>query len=378
MSHQWFNGLGPCTNSLHSINYLHIASFTTKNAGDTLLPIVLRDLITQNIPEVTWSAKHVHDTVTKSMLDYINTHKALFLGGGGLFLGDTNANNLSGWQWPISEDRICQITCPIVVFAVGFNKFRGQAEFSSNFRRTINALVRKSVFIGLRNNGSISDLNEYLDSDLQSKIAFQPCMTTLVKKIYPSLFVNQFIPDEPIVVLNCAFDRSKNRYGEHKEEILKSISAAMASLSKHVKIVYYSHTRQDNEILPYLHSQNFWFDHVDLFDKPPSFVLDAYKNVNIVIGMRGHSQMIPFGCNVPIISLVSHNKLRWFLDDVGMSSSAIETSSTNLQEQIVAKTYELLHGQDFARHLISERISELHRVTIGNISRIKALLSVVG
>jgi hypothetical protein len=32
--------------------------------------------------------------------------------------------------------------------------------------------------------------------------------------------------------------------------------------------------------------------------------------------MRGHAGMIPFGCGTPIISLVSHPKMAYFLADI--------------------------------------------------------------
>ena len=35
------------------------------------------------------------------------------------------------------------------------------------------------------------------------------------------------------------------------------------------------------------------------------------------MGMRAHAQMIPFGLNCRIISLGTHNKMRWFLEDIG-------------------------------------------------------------
>lgn len=365
--YQLDNGLTSSTNSLLDNNLLHIASFTTKNAGDTLLPLVLRDLISTRIPGINWRAEHVHNRVSSKSISYFNNFNGIFIGGGGLFISDTNSNDVSGWQWPISEKSIYSLSPPVIVFAVGFNKFRGQADFSSNFKKTVNALVSKSTFFGLRNKGSISAISDYLLAENISKVSYQPCMTTIIKNIYPQKFKDQIIPNEPIVVLNCAFDRSDNRFGARKGFILKSIAIALKNISKFAKVFYYSHTRQDQQILSYLDKCNFKYRHVQLYDMPPQVVLNAYKNVNLVIGMRGHSQMIPFGCNIPIISLVSHDKLRWFLEDVDMLGYGIDVNSADIDLQITAKTSSILSNQEYERNLLSKKINDCTKITFDNI-----------
>jgi hypothetical protein len=44
----------------------------------------------------------------------------------------------------------------LIVFAVGNNRFMGQADFRDPFRDHVNLTLSKSVFFGLRNTGSIS------------------------------------------------------------------------------------------------------------------------------------------------------------------------------------------------------------------------------
>ena len=366
--YQLNNGLTSATNSLLDNHLLHIASFTTKNAGDTLLPLVLRDLISSRIPGINWKAEHVHNRVSKKSLSYFNKFRGIFVGGGGLFISDTNANNISGWQWPISEESIRTLLPPIIVFAVGFNKFRGQTDFSSNFKNTVNALVEKSTFFGLRNKGSVAAISDYLIPENISKVAYQPCMTTIIKNIYPHQFEDQIIPEDPIVVLNCAFDRSDNRFGVNKHQILKAIAMAMKNISKFAIVFYYSHTRQDKQILSYLDACNLKYQHFELYDMPPQVVLNAYKNVNLAIGMRGHSQMIPFGCNIPIISLISHDKLRWFLEDIDMEDYGIDVNSMDIDLQITRKASMILSNQERERNLVSTKINDCAQITFDNIN----------
>jgi polysaccharide pyruvyl transferase WcaK-like protein len=57
---------------------------------------------------------------------------------------------------------------------------------------------------------------------------------------------------------------------------------------------------------------------------PPSvekagFIVDVYRQMDVVLGMRGHSNIVSFGQNVPMIGIGSHRKIRYFLEDVGRS-----------------------------------------------------------
>lgn len=46
--------------------------------------------------------------------------------------------------------------------AVGYNRFRSQDDFEPYFKDNINKIAEKSIFIGLRNNGSIKALKNYV------------------------------------------------------------------------------------------------------------------------------------------------------------------------------------------------------------------------
>src|SRR5690606_39233188 len=77
---------------------IHIAAFTYGNAGDAVLPTAVRDSIEQD-NAYNWQGVHAHTVVTDDLITSFNRTKGIIIGGGGLFLKDTNPNNLSGWQW---------------------------------------------------------------------------------------------------------------------------------------------------------------------------------------------------------------------------------------------------------------------------------------
>ena len=75
--------------------------------------------------------------------------------------------------------------------------------------------------------------------------------------------------------------------------------------------------------------------------KHPETILTYYQSIPITLGMRGHSQMIPFGMQNNIISLISHPKLKYFLDDIEQSEWGINIFSKNLTDEIIYKVNEI-------------------------------------
>lgn len=323
---------------------MHIAAYTQGNAGDTLLPRTVRDVL-NGTGAHSWVGLHAHRAVNQRVLEQLNAMDGIIIGGGGLFLRDTNPNNLSGWQWSCSIKALKKIEVPIAVFAVGYNRFRGQPDFKPIFRDHLEILAEKSVYIGLRNEGSIRAIQSYLPKELKSKVRFQPCPTTLCSRLYPELCKKAKNSDKRIIALNCAFDRIDMRLGNRTESILIQLAEAVKELSADCEIRYMSHTRNDHKMFPYLQKAGVSFHPVDLFNTPPVDVMKAYVDLDLALGMRGHAQMIPFGCQTPILSLVSHDKIRWFLDDIERPEWGIEMTSANLRDETIDSARELLDNQ---------------------------------
>ena len=308
---------------------VHISAFSNGNAGDTLLPVILRSLFNNCIGVKQWIGRYVYKIVNSKDIKTYNQSDFIVIGGGGLFLKDTNPNNLSGWQWSCGIKELEAIRKPIVGFAIGYNRFRGQDDFEPIFTEHLNKFVEKAVFVGIRNHGSIECLKQYLKTDeLKSKLMYQPCMTTLISHIYPD-FVN-YLQKDDFIAFNCAFDRVKLR--STNDNYLKDIANVALKISKFTKIKYFSHMPSDNQVLPYFDSVGVPYELVEF--KNIQQIVNEYSKARVVAGMRGHAQMIPFGCLTPIFSIISHDKMQWFLDDIEHSDWGVEVSDTEFGNKL--------------------------------------------
>lgn len=354
-----------------SLRATHISAFSYGNAGDTLLPVVLRDLFHQFLGIKEWRSQHVYKTVSSHDIKEINARNFVVIGGGGLFLCDTNPNQLSGWQWSCSMDRLKQIESPIIAFAIGYNRFRGQQDFAPIFTEHLNLFVEKAAFVGIRNHGSIEALKHYLRTEeLKAKLIYQPCMTTLIAKIYPSF--TDYTRKEDFVAFNCAFDRQQLRSSD--DAYLYSVARVALELSKMTKVKYYSHMEADKQALSYFDELKVPYELVEMHDVK-KMIID-YSRPRLVIGMRGHAQMIPFGCQTPILSIISHDKMQWFLDDIQHPDWGVDVNDRDFEDDLLTKAKSFYNDYQQLHSDIRKQQVRLWNITVDNLKVINRAIQI--
>ncbi len=354
---------------------VHFGLHLPGNAGDTLLFPAVRRLVDTTVGPVRWDLRLLRDKVDEKLIRHINaTSKGIIIGGGGVFLGDTNKNINSGWQWNCSMDLLKEIRVPIIIFAVGYNRFRGQEEFSPVFKESISEMAKKSAFFGLRNHGSIRAIKTYLDKEGQDKLKFQPCPTTVLDYIYPELIRPATNKNRKRLALNIAFDREELRFGDKKKEVIASLVSSMKWADDNGwDITVLLHYKPDGQIVRPLKDSGVDFRVIDLEGRPAKEVIKFYSDMPLTIGMRGHSQMIPFGVGNKIISLISHDKMKWFLEDIEHPEWGIEILDAGLADLIKeALTYSEEKDDSIVRQVKNVK-STLWDITFSNMKIIKRI-----
>ncbi len=350
----------------------HVTYYLATNSGDTVLSQCVRRTLLLREPVSGFELIPVRGAVTAQTLEKINAAGLLVIGGGGLFLPDTNANKVSGWQWAVSAEQLAQIDVPVCVFSVGYNYFPGQ-EPSPLFVSSLTALLEKSAFFGLRNRGSIAAVRALVPRELAQKVCFQPCTTTLIRKLFPELPPHK---TTKTVAVNMAFDRAERRYGNRQEEILTQTAAAIRQIQdRGYRIVCVCHMDKDAQFIPYMKAAGVRFEIEDLSRCYPDRVYAFYNDVDVVLGMRGHAQMIPFGLNCGILSLGTHDKMKWFLQDIGAEDWYVDlTEPAGLADRILER-FVTVHETE--RDRTAERLraaqEELWNITMENLEQIRTL-----
>lgn len=363
---------------IHHPKYLaHFGMHVPGNAGDTMLFTAVRDIIDFVNGRSRWSLEPLWAEVNAQTVHRLNEQfKGVVIGGGGLLLRDTNPNANSGWQWNCPTTQLQSIHIPIIVFAIGYNRFRGQDDFDSIFAENIRQLVTQSAFFGLRNRGSIAALSGYLEPAQAQKLVFQPCPTTMLRYFYPAYEGFPFQDGIRRLALNTAFDRHHSRFAGKEDEILTALARAMKWAAANGWEIHLAiHRKDDASVIPWLIREHVPFTEVILDGRPVSQILSFYQRMPLTIGMRGHSQMIPFGLGNSIISLVSHDKLRYFLDDIEHPEWGIDVQDPQLTDRLVASIqYTETHIRTIQTHIWQAQ-QALWETTTRNLQAIQKVLT---
>ena len=335
----------------------HVAFFVDRgeNFGDIVLPDAVRDAITEPAGPTEWVPFHAHQVFDDEFTRIANAQRALVVGGGGLFLPDTSPNGNSGWQWNVPAASLDALTVPVYAFAVGFNLFKGQRFKGDLFRRSLIAFTRKAEFVGLRNTGSMERVRDMLPAELHDKVRFVPCPTTVLEHIRPELPAGR--TGSGTVLLNAAFDRSERRFGGGYADFLAHLVELADKAGKagaEVRIA--AHTRGDVKLakdLEAAHDLKLPVDELHNMDQADALAI--YRQASLVIGMRGHATMIPFGVGTPVLSIVSHPKMRYFLEDVDRLDWGFDVADADLGAQLAERTLDVLAREDDYRADVADR-----------------------
>jgi len=324
---------------------LHIGvhNSANRNAGDTLLFPVVRKAFDTLLGPCDWELRQAWEPFSiEDALQVNQNFDGIVIGGGGLLLRDQAGSDVSssGWQWNSKISAVNAIDIPVIIFAIGYNRFRGQDDFDPVFTEHIRALTEKSAFFGLRNTGSIHALRNYLQPQQFDVLRRQYCPTTVLWQLYPEyreIAMAHDAKEERIFAFNAAFDRAALRFGQDSGHVLDNVAAAVRmAQDRGWKIIMAAHKTMDRDIEPYLDKAGVNYDTADLTDAGPAEVMDFYARVDFAFGMRGHAQMIPFGLRRPIMSIISHDKMRFLLDDIERPDWGVEVDSPKLADHLEA------------------------------------------
>lgn len=353
----------------------HVAFYMDRqgNAGDKLLPESVRLAFGADTTSRRWHSVHAHRLFDQAALERVNARRGLVIGGGGLFIPDTMPNGNSAWQWNVPDAHLDAIDVPIMVFAVGFNAFDGQSYRARRFNESLRLLVEKSAFFGLRNHGSIARVRSLLPADLHDKVVFQPCPTTVMRQLLPGWTDPSHREDT--VLLNAAYDRAGLRFGHDYGHFLAEIAKAVRAIGAHTEVRCVAHSLDDERIAFDLRREHgISLPVIPMYDFDNDAIRETYARTRLVIGMRGHAGMIPFGVGTPIVSLISHPKMAYFLSDIERPEWGVSVHERDLGAVLTERALHILDHHSRTVADVHDRQELLWKVTEENAARIRGIL----
>lgn len=353
----------------------HVAFYMEQqgNAGDKVLPESVRLAFGADTGEQRWHGIHAHRLFDGDALKEVNRRRGLVIGGGGLFIPDTAPNGNSGWQWNVPPEHLSAIDVPLLVFAVGFNAFDGQSYRHRRFHDSLRRLVEQSSFFGLRNHGSIEKVRALLPAHLQDRVRFQPCPTTVTRQLVPGW--QDPVSREDTILINAAYDRAGLRFGHDYGYFLAEMAKAVRGLGGLAEVKVAAHALDDERIAFDLRREHgISLPVLPMYDYGNDAIRETYARTKLVIGMRGHAGMIPFGCGTPILSLVSHPKMAYFLADIERPEWGVSVHDRHLADRLLEGARSLMSEHRASVADVHDRQQLLWEATQANASDIRVVL----
>lgn len=329
---------------------------SNNNAGDNLLYELVRSLIDNYLTDIkiNWLIKSQWEICSAFDINKLGVDLVLF-GGGGLFLPDqkgANKSNNTGWQINIASEEYQKINPYIYGAAIGFNWFRKSPYPKSLIKESAKSFITKSKIIGIRNYGSIHQISKIIGTS--QNIVWQPCPTTLIRKLClldanlnlskktkkNILSKNNLLDRKKYnIALNLSCDRLEQR--EIKLADFKKLRFMLLDLIKKGHLInYIAHKDLDLKAYECIGADIF-NKVINISNLSTEEVINEYTKMDLVFGGRGHSLMIPIGLRIPIISITTHDKQKFFMRDVGLENFSIELSKLS-ENQINLKVNELI------------------------------------
>jgi polysaccharide pyruvyl transferase WcaK-like protein len=102
----------------------------------------------------------------------------------------------------------------------------------------------------------------------------------------------------------------------------------------------------------------------------PDAIIRFYASMPVTLGMRGHAQMIPFGCGNALFSIVSHDKMNFFLQDIEKPEWGADVFDRELADKAISFLANLERSWDaVARHIDAEQ-ARFWATTTANLATI--------
>jgi polysaccharide pyruvyl transferase WcaK-like protein len=325
-----------------------------------------------------YDSRPLRDPVGPALVDYINDNfDAVVVGGGGLFLRDTNANQRSGWQWDISLEQLERLKPPLVVFSVGNNRFIDQAEFAPPFTEHVNLTMEKSVFFGLRNTGSMETISRYIAEANRDRIEFQPCTTTISSYLFPDLVKAEVDPARRLA-LQMIIGRRQAAAGFQARRIYSDVIGVARRLQREGwQLDSAPHARADMHFVAQAESEQLRMREVKLFGDQDVLYkgVEYFADLPYFLGTRGHAQMVPFGMGSIPVSLLVHHKIGYFARDIGHPEWAVDPRTDDFGDRLYAVLHEVEEGRAQLRAELAAVRERFYQVTLDNLATIYARLT---
>ena len=277
-----------------------------------------------DIRQISWGS--LNDESVRDI--NINTDIFIIAGGGYIFLNSDGTTNTRMDDVKFLKS----ISCKKVAYSIGLNRLNNEtieslSDISHETSEKIRQFSRSVDLLSVRDNDS---LDLFIENGCKNVIRTADPALFLRSKIYNGAIRKK--ANGITVGINMAC-HGRNSIGMLEKSISSYVEFLKHINSTHsVYFVYFVHDDIERRIPNYLRSHGI---HCDVVDCGPRALIDAYRQVDIVINQMLHSCILAFNAETPILNISYDKKSHAFLNLFELSDLFIPCVDVNREKLIL-------------------------------------------
>jgi polysaccharide pyruvyl transferase WcaK-like protein len=353
--------------SQRTLSLLHLINGRSANVGNGALTEGAELVLNQDLQrQINWS-RLAWDDYTFGLKDFdrqfvaqINDHSDGMIIGGAVAMNGREFYGNAGMRFDLPQELWQEIRRPLVFYGLSYRHWDGQIyHHADKLRWTLEHILRQdNMLLGLRNDGTREWLaaNFGIASDrfhvVPDPAVFLPADEGVQ---YP-----EFELGRRNVILAFNDEDWLGRYGtaERRLAVLKAMVPAIERMLVQwdVNLILVPHYFDDCRMLadfidlcrPVLAHQSMIAAGLARINGSRHFY-GRYKQADMVISMRVHSMSPSIGLEVPMIPLVTQDRMSDFLDGIGLKDLQVDAFDPDLTDKLNAAIDRTLEDPDAVR-----------------------------
>lgn len=353
------------------LSLIHLINGRSANVGNGALTEGAESVLNEDLGRpITW-LRDCWDDYTfglkpfdRTFVDSVNRSDGLIVGGavalnGRSFYANTGMRfNLPAELWP-------ELHKPVVFYGLSYRLWPNQEyEHADRLRWTFDYILRNDrMLLGLRNDGTREWLAATLgiESD-RIHVVPDPGVFALAD---PTGFYPEFQPGRPNIIVALNDEDREGRFinPERRLAVLKGVAEALERLvlRYEANIILVPHYFDDYCAIadvidlckPHIAHQNMIGTGLARIEGSKQFY-GRYLHADAVISMRVHSMSPSIGLGVPMIPLVTQDRMTDFLEDVGLADLIVNAFDPDLADRLFTAIDNTLSAPNVVRQRFGE------------------------
>jgi polysaccharide pyruvyl transferase WcaK-like protein len=337
---------------LRALALLHLVNLRSANVGNGALTLGLESILEEDLARpVRWSREPWDDYTfglkpfDRRLVESINNSSDGLIVGGAVALNGRAHFPNTGMRFDLPRELWSELRRPIVFYALSYRHWPGQTYHHADRLRAAIAdiLERPNMLFGVRNDGTREWLASFIGiTDERIHVVPDPAVFV---PFDDSGADDEIEPGRPNIILSFNDEDPELRYGtpERRGAILKSMAVAFERVLERtdVNLVLATHYFDDARMMtdfialsrPQLAHQRMIPTGCARLPGTRRFY-GRYRKADLIVSMRVHSMSPSIGLGVPMIPLVTQDRMVDFLRDVGLDDLRVDAFAPDLAERL--------------------------------------------